>query len=255
MKRKQSLRAKIDAVFNDPGSRHFEITNNLFALLTIVSITALVLETVPGLSPYLPLFHAIEYVALAAFSIEYLLRLVCAPHPLKYAFSFFGIIDLLAIVPTYLGFSSLALKSARILRILRFLRLLRLAKLARLTTERMKHKTHDVESLYRINVGIYCLAVLSILIGLGTAMYVAEGHTDAFASIPLGMLWALEIMVDSNGAAKPYSIAGATIETLGRFMSFVLLGFLIHIVGGYVNTLLLGTKKSHRSSALSGQDL
>lgn len=248
------MRSKVDAIFNDPSSRYFEVTNNLFALLTIVSIAALVLETVPELSAYIPLFHGIEYVALLAFSAEYVLRLLCAPNPFKYAFSFFGIIDLLAIVPTYLGFSSIALKSARILRILRFLRLLRLAKLARLATEHSR-KTRDIETLYRINIGIYCLAVIGVLIGLGAAIYVAEGHTGAFASIPLGMLWALEIMVDSNSAATPQTLVGAGIETFGRFMSFVLLGFLIHIVGGFVNALLLGAKRSHKDDATRGERL
>lgn len=254
MKRRVSIRTSIDETFNEPKSRYFEATNNLFALLTIISITALVLETVPQLAAYTPIFHLAEYGALVAFTAEYVLRLLSSPNPLKYAFSFFGIIDLLAILPTYLGFSSLALKSARILRILRFLRLLRLAKLARLATERSK-RVHDVETLYRINVGIYCLAVVGVLIALGAAMYVFEGHEGAFASIPLGMLWTLEIMVDSSSAAIPQTTAGAAIETFGRFMSFVLLGFLIHIIGGFVNSLLLGTKKSHRTEAVRGENI
>lgn len=254
MRRKRSLRTKIDNVLNDPKSKHFGIVNNVLAFLTLLSITALVLETVPELNPYTNLFLGIEYVALTAFSAEYVLRLFSAPRPFRYAFSFFGIIDLLAILPTYLGFSSLALKSARILRILRFLRLLRLAKLARLATASGK-KAHDIESLYRINVGIYCLAVVGVLIALGASIYVAEGHTEAFATIPLGMLWTLEIMVDSGSAAVPQTTAGATIETIGRFMSFVLLGFLIHIIGGYVNTLLLGSKRSRREEAVTGESI
>lgn len=252
--RRPSFRTKVDMMFNDPSSRYFELVNNLLALLTIVSISSLVLETVPELMRYTSTFRAIEYIALIAFTAEYVLRLLSAPKPVKYAFGFFGIIDLLAILPTYLGFTSLALKSARILRILRFLRLLRLAKLTRLATERSK-RVHDVESLYRINVGIYCMAVIATLIGLGTAIYVVEGYTDAFASIPLGMLWALEIMVDSSSAEIPQTVWGGVIETIGRFTSFVLLGFLIHIVGGYINTLLLGSKRTHRKEAVAGEQI
>lgn len=246
-------RKNIDRAFNDPNYKHFGPVNNVLALLTILSVLALVLETVPALVPYLPLFHGVELVALIFFTLEYVLRVVSSPRPFSYIFSFFGIIDLLAIIPSFLGFTSLALKSARALRILRFLRLLRLAKLARLTHATTK-KTRDVETIYRINVGIYLFAVLIVILGIGTAIYTAEHHMGAFASIPHGMFWAFQVMVDSAEVARPTTGFGVAIEALARFLSFVLLGFLIHIVGNYVNAVLLGTQKRvNRKEVIDGE--
>lgn len=245
-------RKHIDRAFNDPNYKHFGPVNNFFAFLTLLSVLALVLETVPALAAYLPVFHGIELASLLFFTAEYVLRVITSPKPLSYIFSFFGIIDLLAIVPSFLGFTSLALKSARALRILRFLRLLRLAKLARLAHTATK-KTRDVETIYRINVGIYIFAVLIVILGIGTAIYTAEHHIGAFASIPHGMFWAFQVMVDSAEVARPSTGLGVAIEAFARFLSFVLLGFLIHIVGSYVNALLLGTKKVNRKEVIEGE--
>lgn len=246
-------RKHIDRAFNDPSYTHFGSVNNTLALLTILSVLALVLETVPSLASYFPVFHAVELVALAFFIAEYALRVFSSPKPLAYIFSFFGIIDLLAILPSLFGFTSLALKSARALRILRFLRLLRLAKLARLAHQHTK-RTRDIETVYRINVGIYIFAVIMVVLAIGTAIYTAEHHEGAFASIPLGMFWALQVMVDSAAVAKPTTGIGAAIEVFARFLSFVLLGFLIHIVGNFVNAILLGThKRVNRKDVIDGE--
>lgn len=254
MRKRRGFRSALDRTFNDPTYPVFESVNDALALITIVSIAALVLETVPALSVYAPFFLTIEFIAVVIFTGEYLLRLMSAPHPFRYAFSFFGIIDLLAIVPSYLGMNFLGLKSARILRILRFLRLLRLAKLARLQTSGRK-KPHDLEDLYRINIGIYCFAVVTLLLLIGTLMHLAEGPASSFTSIPFGMLWTLEVMVDSSAVIVPNSALGQSAEVFARFMSFVLLGFLIHIVGGFVNTMLLGAERTVRRKAVTGEEV
>ena len=111
------------------------MVNDILAAFTILSVISIVLETVPAFVHLKPLFDTVEYTTVAVFTLEYFARMYAAPRKRDYIFGFFGIIDLLAIAPTYLTLANFTfLKTARVLRILRFLRAIRLAKIAELRT-------------------------------------------------------------------------------------------------------------------------
>jgi len=226
-----------------PSSRLFAITNDLLALLTLISVFSLILETVPRLAPYIPYFNAVEYISVFFFTLEYLARVVVNKrHVSSYIFSFFGIIDLLAIIPTYLGFSNLTfLKTARILRILRLLRMVRLAKVARFGTEK-RRDLEEYSDIYRLNIGIYFFALFSTVILFGTLMYIVEGSNPTFSSIPSAMLWALKPLLGGVAQEMPATVFGEIVAILARFTGLILFGLLIAIIGSSVKKLMFGTK-------------
>lgn len=132
---------------------------------------------------------AAEWVFTVLFTIEYLMRLMCVAHPKAYVFSFFGIIDLLAILPTYAALvlsGSHYLMSVRILRVLRVFRIFKLTQYlaeARLLLRALQAGMPKIT--------VFALTVLTLVIIIGSVMYVVEGPENGFTSIPIGIYWAI----------------------------------------------------------------
>lgn len=211
------------------------------AIATILAVLLVALETVPSLAPYLPYFILAEYVLVAVFSIEYLVRIYQAPSKLKYIFSFFGLIDLIAILPSLFGFANLTfLKAGRAVRIIRLLRILRLAKLA-------KSGKKDVapQSVYLYNIEIYVAAITVATLILGSLFYIFENHQAAGSSIPLGMYWSLKAILGSMTYPQPETIGGSITLVLTRLTSLILLGLLINLAGTILRKLLTGSEKDN----------
>lgn len=237
------LQKKAHELFYDVESRQFLIVNNFLAILTLISILGIILETVVSLEAYTTLFHIIEYTTVAFFTLEYVGRIIANKKDIySYIFSFFGFIDLLAIVPSYFGLTNLTfLKSARVLRILRLLRIIRLAKIARLEKLHSK-ELEDYAYLYKLNVKIYFLALFSSIIIFGSVIYVVEDARGVFANIPLGMLWAAKVLMGGITQQIPSTPFGELISVLGRFTGLALFGLLISLVGTTIKKLVFGTK-------------
>ena len=113
-----SLSLHAQDIFYNVNSRAFRVVNDLLACVTVIAILGVVFETVPAFVPYMPALVVIEYVAVCIFTIEYIGRIIANHgHVRKYVFGYFGIIDLLSIVPTFFALSNfLFLKSVRVLR-------------------------------------------------------------------------------------------------------------------------------------------
>jgi len=224
-----------EKLFSDqPGTTH-HLVNDFFALLTIISIISLVLETVPSLSGYSQTFLIIEWVAVLFFTAEYIGRTVVSKPTWRYPVSFFGIIDLIAIVPTFLGLGNFTfLKSARALRIIRLLRMLRLAKVVRTGV------SEDSMGVLSLNVLIYFVVLTFALLVTGTAMYLVEPTTAAFVSIPAGMWWSLKVFMAGIPVVEPVTQLGEFFFVLTRFVGLMLLGLLIGVIGNVFRGLLGG---------------
>lgn len=237
------LSRRLHRLFYQPETLGFTIVNDTLALLTLVSVLAIILETVPRFEVYHELFQWIEYTTVIFFTLEYLGRIVAQRRDVgAYVFSLFGIIDLIAIIPTFLGLTNLTfLKTARVLRILRLLRMVRLAKLARLPGKR--RDLEDYRAIYRLNIGIYFFSLFVATTLFGTLIYIADGTNPEFASIPLGMLWALKPLMGGVAQIEPGTVWGEFIAILARFTGLVLFGLLIAIVGNVIKRVLFGTTK------------
>ena len=223
----------------DPQARYYFVVTDILAFVTIVSVLGIVLETVPALQAYQPLFTAIEWVAVVVFTLEYAARLYSTRPWHRYSFSFFGVVDFLAIVPTFLGLGNLTfLKTARVLRILRLLRMVRLVKLSRIPADELEESL----GIFALNVGIYVVLLMTSLLVFGTALYITEIQ-DAFASIPAAMWWSFKVFLGSLPVTEPLSVFGEVLYVLARFTGLILLGVLVGVVGNIFRATLLGKKK------------
>lgn len=164
---------------------------DLGLLLAIVgSVTAVCLESVPEIAAeHGPALRRVEWAFTALFTLEYALRLWCVNRPLRYAFSFFGLIDLIAILPAYLALLFATSHSLATVRIMRLVRVFRVLKLARFLGEASVLRAALRASLPKITV--FLLTVLCTVVAVGSAIYVIEGAEHGFTSIPRSMYWAI----------------------------------------------------------------
>lgn len=237
-----SLQKFTHDVFYNVESKRFLIVNDVLAAVTVISVLAIILETVPSFSKYREIFVAIEWIAVSLFTLEYLGRVLANKKQVSsYVFSFFGIVDLLAILPSFVGVTNLTyLKTARVLRLLQLLRMVRLAKLAHLTRPHKK----DVEEyarLYRFAVRIYFVALLSAITIFGTLIYIVENEQAHFSTIPLGMIWAAKVTMGGVAQYMPQTPVGDMVTIAARFTGLALFGLLISLVGNTVRQLLFGS--------------
>lgn len=237
-----TLRKSVRDLLENEKSPGFALANDVLAFATLLSVLALVLETVEGFAPYHSVFKAIEYGTVALFTLEYLSRLYVAKSRLGYACSFFGVVDLLAIIPTFVGISNLTfLKTTRALRILRFLRVLRIAKLAR------RGKKHPSgEAVFLLNVQIYAAALLTALLVMGSLLYVMEGHQSYAKDLPSAMYWVLSIILGGLSYEKPVTTTGSVILILCRFLGLIFLGLIINLTRKFMKKVLTGSEKDDK---------
>jgi len=239
--RSLSFHEKVHRALYETDYRSFFITNDALAILTIVSVVALILDTVPAFADYNHIFTTIEFSSVAVFTIEYLARIIAAKgNRLGYIFSFFGLIDLLSIVPTYLGFTNFTfLKTARILRILRLLRMTHIVKISHIQHIKETDASHH-RTLYGQAMLIYFSAVLSSIIIFGTLLYITESGQAAAATIPLGMVWAAKTIMGGLSQHMPATVNGDLVVIVARFTGLALFGLLISLLGDSMKKLLFG---------------
>lgn len=239
-----SFRDFCKKAFHESDTKTFVIVNDVLSVVILVSIAAIVFESVPQFAAYNWLFLTVEYIAVLIFTVEYICRIIGSEKKLSYVFSFFGIIDLLSVIPTWLSLANLTpLKSLRALRILRFLRVLRVAKMVHIANS-SAHPAKDRREVIGLNIQIYATTVGLAVLLLGSLVYIFEHGNPDFENMFLSMLWVLEtILGGSISGVVPQTYAGVGVFMVGRFIGFILLGFLIHIVGSVISHILLGNKE------------
>lgn len=242
---KKNPKEQLEKALLEQKSDAFVRVNDFFALLTVISVLGIIFETVESLEPYSVLFQVLEYTTVFFFTVEYIARLYVAEKKWKYIFSFYGLVDLIAILPTFFGLANLTfLKSARLLRILRFLRMMRLAKVIRARSGRNKKRLSKEEKrayLYRLNVEIYFAALITCIVIGGTLMYLLEGSRPEFADIPTSMLWATQMLMGITYIV-PETTLGNMHAVFVRFLGMGLFGLLLTVVGSTVKRFLFGVE-------------
>lgn len=238
MKKKNSWITHIYNALEHPRNHSFLVVNYALGVVTAVSVMAVILESVPKLAAYQLIFLTIEYMAVAIFLTEYLIRIYGTRSRAKYIFSFFGIIDFLAIIPTFLGFSNLTfLKAARTARVLRTLRTLRLLKIARFSD-----KKTGSQAVLGINFEIYAILLFAAIVILGTLLYTFESQGNA-STIPEGMYWAFQVMIGDRQHPFPETTGGVLIMIFVRFTALISFGLTIGIIGAIMRKTLTGSAK------------
>ena len=192
-------------------------------LAIFLSILAVMLESVSEVRErYGLLLRAVEWFFTILFTIEYLLRLISVRRPLRYATSFLGIVDLLAIVPTYLSLFVVGTQSLLVIRSLRLLRIFRILKVARFLREVTSLTTALRNS--RVKIVVFLMAVLTIVLIMGSAMYVIEGEPGGFTSIPRGMYWAIvTVTTVGYGDISPRTVLGQIVAAVAMVLGYSLI--------------------------------
>jgi voltage-gated potassium channel len=177
------------------------------------SVVAVSLESVASIQQDIgPGLRVAEWVFTGLFTIEYLLRLICVRSPLRYARSFFGIVDLLAILPSYLSLVFPGSQSLLVIRALRLLRVFRVFKLARYLGEADILLSALRES--RKKILVFITGVLIIVVIVGSLMYLIEGAESGFDSIPRGVYWAIvTVTTVGYGDIAPLTVPGQVVAS------------------------------------------
>ena len=227
-----------------PSGRAFDIA---LIVAIITSVALVIFDSMGGFSPTVrrSLFAA-EWVLTGLFTIEYVARLVAVRQPLRYATSFFGLVDLLAIVPAYVGLLFPGGRYLLVIRILRLLRIFRIFKLAHFLNQ--AHLLTSALRASRIKIVVFLFTVLTLVVIIGALMYVIEGPEYGFTSIPAGMYWAVVTLTTVGyGDLAPQT-------DLGRFAAslVMILGYgIIAVPTGIVTTELVNAARNPRD--ISGQ--
>lgn len=209
----------------------------------LISVTVVVLDSVQALhSQWGRTFNIFEWFFTLLFTLEYVLRLVCVRRPLVYATSFFGIIDLLATLPTYLA---MLFPEAHLLIDVRILRLLRVFRVFKLTGYVAEYTSLGrAIKASRRKIMVFLSFVLMMVLVLGTIMHVIEGAEHGFTSIPTSMYWAISTMTTVGfGDITPKT-------DLGRFIAslMMLLGWgVLAVPTGIVTSEMTAQRQAGRS--------
>ncbi len=199
-------------------------TGKAFDVLLIISVLASVLvvmlDSIDAVgSQYGSLLYKIEWFFTILFTVEYALRLLCVNSPLKYAISFYGVVDLLAIIPTYISLFLPGTRYLLVIRILRILRIFRILKLANYLGE-SKLLIKALQASSR-KISVFLFTVLTLVVIFGSLMYVIEGRENGFTSIPRSIYWAIVTMTTVGyGDISPQTALGQTIASLVMILGY-----------------------------------
>jgi voltage-gated potassium channel len=203
-----------------PAGRAFDV---VLVVAILAAVLCVMFETVRGLSPAVHrwLWYA-EWAFTILFTIEYGARLVSVGRPLRYATSFFGLVDLLAILPTYLSLLFPGSQTLLVIRALRLLRIFRVLKLGRYLSEAAALRGALVQS--RAKITVFLATVLVAVAILGTAVYLVEGPAHGFTSIPISMYWAIVTMTTVGyGDISPKTPLGQLLASLLMVLGYSLI--------------------------------
>jgi len=202
-------------------------TGKLFdvALLIIIlfSVALVMLESVPGIrTEHRELLRMLEWIITGIFTVEYILRVLIIRKPISYIFSFYGIIDLLSVLPTYIGLFVLGSHHLIVIRVLRMLRIFRILKLTRYTLAGRTLARAMWASREKISVFIFFVIVLVIVVG--TVMYLIEGEAHGFTSIPRGIYWAIVTLTTVGyGDISPQTPFGQFMASVVMIMGYAII--------------------------------
>lgn len=214
------LRKKIYIIIfrsDTPAGKLFDLALLCLILLSIISV---VLESVSKYrTNYMNYLHAIEWTCTIFFTLEYLLRIYAIDKPKRYVFSFYGLIDLIAFLPTYLSFFFAGTHFLVVVRAFRLLRVFRILKLSRFLSEGNILKEALQNSMHKIVV--FLTTVLTLVTIMGTLMYLIEGPDNGFENIPVSIYWAIvTITTVGYGDVSPQSPAGQFLASILMIMGY-----------------------------------
>lgn len=218
-------------------------------VIILMSVLAVMLDSVISIrQAFGPQLFALEWGFTILFTVEYVTRLICAPRPFAYARSFFGLVDLASILPTYLSLFLPGSQYFQVIRLLRVLRVFRVLKLAEYVGEADVLMEAIRKSRRKLLIFIATVFVLAVI--LGAAMYLVEGRTHGFTSIPLSIYWTIvTITTVGYGDIAPETPLGQSLASV-----IMLLGYALVAVPTGIVTVELTRSQGHEPKRCPGCD-
>jgi len=234
-----SVKAKLyEIIFeaDTPEGKAFDVA---LLLIILASIILVMLESVVHINQqYGDALHVLEWVITIIFSIEYALRIWVVKKPWSYILSFYGIIDLLSVIPTYLSLILVGSHSLMVIRAIRLLRVFRILKLNRYS----QAGNHLGKALWasREKISVFLFFVLNLVIIVGTLMYLIEGPAHGFKSIPSSIYWAIVTMTTVGyGDISPETPTGQLLASMVMIVGYAIIAVPTGIV---TSEIIRGTR-------------
>jgi len=195
----------------------------LLIISILVSVAAVMLDSMAEIQVnYGRLLYGVEWFFTILFTVEYVLRLLSVDRPLKYAVSFYGVVDLMAIIPTYISLMLPGSQYFLVIRILRILRIFRILKLVPYLGEAQLLIRALRASGRKIAVFLY--AVLTLVVIFGALMYIIEGGENGFTSIPRSIYWAIVTMTTVGyGDIAPQTGIGQALASMVMILGYAII--------------------------------
>lgn len=236
-----------------PAGKWFDI---ILLIVIVLSIIAVMLESVPSIrEKYYDQLHIFEWVVTIIFTVEYFLRLLCVRRPIKYIFSFYGLIDLISTLPTYIGLFVSGTSSLRVLRSVRLLRVFRILKLGSFVQDSQKLTRALKQSRNKIIVFLFVVVMMVII--LGTIMYLIEGAypESGFTSIPRSIYWAIVTLTTVGyGDIAPVTAIGQFVASVIMILGYAIIAVPTGIVTNDLMQANNQTQLNNKACTSCGKD-
>ncbi len=242
----QTWRAKLHEVIfeaDTPLGKQFDL---ILLVAIVLSVLAVMLESVGSIRAKWgqELLYA-EWIFTGLFTIEYIARLISVRKPMKYAISFFGLVDLLSILPTFISLFVAGTGSLMVVRILRLLRIFRVLKLIAFLNE--ARVLAEALRASRRKILVFLMTVVSLVVILGTFMYIIEDEAAGFTSIPRSIYWAVVTLTTVGyGDIAPETPFGQFLASIIMILGYSILAVPTGIVGNE-----LAKAESHQANTQS----
>ena len=214
------LRQRIYTIVFEADTRAGRLFDEVLIAAILLSLMVVILESVEAVSArHNGVLSVLEWMFTALFTAEYAVRLWCAPKPWAYARSFYGVVDLLAVLPTYLALFFPELHALIDVRVLRLIRVFRVFKLTLYVAE-FTYMGKAIKASGR-KILVFLSVVLMLVLVMGTLMYVVEGPANGFTSVPVGVYWAITTVTTVGfGDITPKTDLGRALASVMMLMGW-----------------------------------
>jgi voltage-gated potassium channel len=211
-----------------------KLFDEILLAVILISVAVVMLESIVEVrEKYGTALYNIEWILTIIFLAEYIVRIICSPRPKQYVLSFFGVIDLLAILPTFIALAFPFIQPLIVVRALRLLRIYRILKLYRFVKE-SNYLLIALRASFR-KIFIFMLFILVLVLMLGSVMYVVEGGENGFYSIPLSIYWAvITLTTVGYGDIVPVTDLGKFIATFIMLLGYSIIAIPTGIVSAQI---------------------
>ena len=242
---KKRTKNRLHEIIFEADTKTGKIFDEFLLVFILLSVIIVTLDSVQSLSEkFSKIFYILEWCFTIIFTIEYITRIYVTRRPLKYIFSFYGLIDLLAIIPTYLGLFLIGAKAMVVIRIIRLLRVFRILKLMQFLRATEYLAASLKRSQYKIFVFIMFISMIVVI--LGSLVYLVEGPEHGFDSIPKSIYWAIvTITTVGYGDITPQTAGGQAIASLVMIIGYAI----IAVPTGIITSELIQENRNRRNNS------